>query len=59
MTLIILGGALILAVFVGISIAVASQIGWKAMLGGWAFSIAVTAVITAAAFLISAGAERL
>jgi hypothetical protein len=57
--LIILGGALILALFVALSAVLARDGGWKEVATAWAFTIGFTAVATVAAFLISAGMERL
>jgi len=57
--LIILGCALLFALFVGLSAFLAKDGGWKEVAVAWAFTISITAVAVAAAFLISAGAERL
>jgi hypothetical protein len=55
MTLVIAGASLIVAVFVLISIPMIKTVGWRITLGIWAFSVALTAVVAAGAFLIAEG----
>jgi hypothetical protein len=57
--LIVLGGALILALFFGLSAVLARASGWKEVAIAWAFALSFAAICSAAAFLIAAGAERL
>lgn len=51
----IVGVGLIAAVFVGIFLVLARELGWGTALGMFAFSTALTAVITTGAFLIERG----